>query len=87
MWRELVDPLPHQIEAVYSESAHQADLTRVPVAHKVSGVLGETPIQQFLVDFPGGRKQVHALTWDPHQKEWFNVFGDEEMATSRQVQY
>ncbi len=43
----------------------------------VEAVIGETPIQQFLVPFPGGRLQIQEMTWDPHKGEWFNVFGDE----------
>jgi len=43
----------------------------------VDSVIGETPIQQYLIPFPGGRFQIQEMTWDPHKKEWFNVFGDE----------
>ncbi|MBT7867667.1 MAG: hypothetical protein HN763_15070, partial [Opitutales bacterium] len=43
----------------------------------VDAVIGETPIQQFLVPFEGGRFQIQEMTWDPHKKEWFNVFGNE----------
>ena len=44
---------------------------------EVSAVIGETPIQQFLVPFEGGRFQIQEMTWDTHKKEWFNVFGNE----------
>ena len=43
----------------------------------VIGVIGETPIRQYLVPTDKGRLQTQALTWDPSKKEWFNVFGDE----------
>jgi len=41
-------------------------------------VLAHEPLRQFLVPFPGGRWQVTDLAWDPHKKEWFNVFGAED---------
>lgn len=43
----------------------------------VIGVIGETPLIQYLVPTSRGRLQTHAMTWDPHNQEWFNVFGDE----------
>ncbi|MCB1122227.1 MAG: cytochrome c family protein, partial [Verrucomicrobiae bacterium] len=43
----------------------------------VIGVIGETPLWQYLVPTSKGRLQTQAMTWDPHNKEWFNVFGDE----------
>lgn len=44
----------------------------------VEAVIGETPIRQYLITFPDGRYQIQGLTWDPHNKQWFNVFGDED---------
>lgn len=43
----------------------------------IAGVIGETPLVQYLVPTGKGRLQTQALTWDPHNKEWFNVFEDE----------
>ncbi|MFI5389876.1 MAG: multiheme c-type cytochrome, partial [Bacteriovoracales bacterium] len=40
-------------------------------------VIGEDPIRQFLVKFPGGRYQASELTYDPKKNEWFDVFGNE----------
>jgi len=60
------------IEAIYDEGG------KPPETSMVEGVIGETPIQQFLVEAKGGRLQTHALTFDVHNEEWFNVFGDEE---------
>ena len=45
---------------------------------EVDSVIGETPIRQYLVSFPDGHYQIQGLTWDPHKKQWFNVFGDED---------
>ncbi len=48
---------------------------------EIAAVIGETPIRQYLIPFPGGRFQIQGMTWDPHKKQWFNVFGDEERDT------
>ncbi|MDQ8184037.1 tetratricopeptide repeat protein [Pelagicoccus sp. SDUM812002] len=45
---------------------------------KATAVIGVTPLQQPLVEGERGRLQAHAMAWDPDEKEWFNVFGDEE---------
>ncbi len=44
----------------------------------VERVIGHDPLRQFLVPFPGGRWQVLEAAWDPHRREWFNVFGTED---------
>ncbi len=46
--------------------------------HAVARVIGHDPLRQFLVPFPGGRWQVLEAAWDPHRREWFNVFGAED---------
>ena len=37
------------------------------------GVIGTTPLRQYLVPGPGGRWQTHAAAYDPAQEEWFDV--------------
>ena len=44
----------------------------------VERVIGETPLRQYLVQFPRGLLQAVDLSHDPQNDEWFNVFGDEE---------
>ena len=41
-------------------------------------IIGHEPLRQFLVPFPGGRWQTAEATWDPHAKEWFNVYGADD---------
>jgi predicted CXXCH cytochrome family protein len=41
-------------------------------------VLGNLPLWQPLIPVPGGRWQAHELAFDPHRRDWFNVFGNEE---------
>jgi predicted CXXCH cytochrome family protein len=40
--------------------------------------IGLDPLVQYLVPFEGGRFQTLALSYDPKNKTWFDVFGDEE---------
>ncbi len=44
----------------------------------VARVIGEDPLRQFLIAFPGGRYQVQEASYDPRSNEWFNVFGNED---------
>jgi hypothetical protein len=41
-------------------------------------VIGHEPLRQFLVDIGRGRLQASELAYDPHQGEWFDVFGEED---------
>ncbi|PWU08203.1 MAG: ammonia-forming cytochrome c nitrite reductase subunit c552 [Verrucomicrobia bacterium] len=45
--------------------------------HLIVRVIGNDPLRQFLVSFPGGRFQTFEASYDPHADEWFDVFGDE----------
>lgn len=45
---------------------------------EVDSAIGVDPLVQYLVPKEGGRFQIHALSYDPHEKEWFDVFGGEE---------
>jgi len=44
----------------------------------VARVIGEYPLRQFLIPFPGGRYQVQEASYDPRSNEWFNVYGSED---------
>jgi tetratricopeptide (TPR) repeat protein len=43
-------------------------------AYPVVRVIGNDPLRQFLIAAPGGRLQTCDASWDPHRKEWFDVF-------------
>jgi len=47
-------------------------------AYPLERVIGNDPLRQFLVPRPKGKYQVTELAWDPHAKEWFDVYGDED---------
>lgn len=48
-------------------------------------VFGVYPLQQYLIEFPGGRLQALSLAWDTRPKEqggqrWFHLYPDEKIA-------
>lgn len=50
----------------------------------VKYVFGVTPLQQYLVEFPGGKLQTLPLCWDSRPKEqggqrWFHIYGNERI--------
>jgi hypothetical protein len=49
-----------------------------PETLAVDRVIGNDPLRQFLVKFPGGRYQTLEAAYDPHRNEWFNVYGSED---------
>ena len=51
---------------------------------EVKYTFGVDPLQQYLVEFPDGRLQVLALSWDVRPKDqggqrWFHIYPDEEI--------
>ncbi len=49
-----------------------------PEAYFPPRVIGNDPLRQFLVPFPGGRLQVLEAAYDPRTNQWFDVYGDED---------
>ncbi|MGF1512042.1 MAG: tetratricopeptide repeat protein [Myxococcota bacterium] len=46
---------------------------------EVAATFGIEPLQQYLVQLPGGRLQPHNLAWDVERKRWFDVYPDTEL--------
>ena len=42
--------------------------------YKISYTFGVTPLQQYLIDFENGKKQVLRATWDTLKKEWYHQY-------------
>ncbi len=53
-------------------------LSGKPEAHAVARVIGNDPLRQFLVPFPGGRLQILEAAYDPRSNAWFDVYGSED---------
>src|SRR5882724_7423316 len=48
-----------------------------PENFKIERVIGESPLRQFLVPFPGGRFQTLEASYDPLSNVWFDVYENE----------
>jgi tetratricopeptide (TPR) repeat protein len=46
---------------------------------EVKFIFGFTPLQQYLVQFPGGRLQVPRLSYDVNKKKWFNQYAGQKI--------
>jgi tetratricopeptide (TPR) repeat protein len=44
----------------------------------VESVIGVSPLQQFLVSFPGSRLQTLEASYDPRSNQWFSVYANED---------
>ena len=49
--------------------------------YEVKYTFGFTPLQQYLVEFPGGRMQVPRVSWDAKQKKWFHQYPGQKIAS------
>jgi Tfp pilus assembly protein PilF len=50
-----------------------------PSDHEVKFTFGVEPLQQYLVEFPGGRLQALPVAWDTVANKWFHVYGAERI--------
>ncbi|QKJ65217.1 tetratricopeptide repeat protein [Flavobacterium sp. M31R6] len=46
---------------------------------EVKYIFGYEPLQQYLVQFPGGRMQVPRVSWDVNKKRWFNQYAGQKI--------
>lgn len=51
------------------------------VKYQITYAFGYTPLQQYLVDFDKGKKQVLRVTWDTVKKKWFHQYEGQTIAT------
>jgi Cytochrome c554 and c-prime len=64
-------------------SAPGAAAPAPPTRHRVRYTFGVAPLQQYLVELPGGRLQASAHAWDTTKQAWFRVQASELPWTSR----
>ena len=50
--------------------------------YKIAQVFGVTPLQQYLVNFPKGRKQVLRVTWDSIENKWFHQYAGDSITVN-----
>ncbi len=51
-----------------------------PEEFEVKYTFGVKPLQQYLVEFPGGRLQALSTAWDTEKREWFHLYPHTEIA-------
>jgi predicted CXXCH cytochrome family protein len=47
---------------------------------EVKYTLGVEPLQQYLIEFPGGRLQSLTIAWDTERKRWFSLYPNQRIA-------
>jgi predicted CXXCH cytochrome family protein len=55
------------------------DLESDPEVYTIAYTFGVEPLQQYLVEFPGGRMQALRATWDTEQEIWFHQYSGQEI--------
>jgi predicted CXXCH cytochrome family protein len=50
-----------------------------PADFEIRYTFGVDPLQQYLIEFPGGRLQSLTLAWDTVRKRWFSLYPDEKI--------
>ena len=48
-----------------------------PAEYEVLYTFGVEPLQQYLIEFPGGRLQCLTIAWDTEERRWFHLYPDE----------
>ena len=48
--------------------------------YKVAYTFGVTPLQQYIAEFPNGRKQCLHVAWDDVSKKWYNLYPDTKIS-------
>ena len=49
--------------------------------YQITYAFGLTPLQQYLVDFDKGKKQVLRVTWDSKDNKWFHQYAGDKIST------
>jgi predicted CXXCH cytochrome family protein len=50
-----------------------------PADFEIKYTFGVDPLQQYLIEFPGGRLQSLTIAWDTVKKRWFSLYPDEKI--------
>ena len=47
---------------------------------EIKYTFGVTPLQQYLIEFPGGRLQALSIAWDDVKQRWYHLYPEERFA-------
>ena len=59
------------------------ELRDYPIAY----TFGVEPLQQYLVEFPGGRLQSLTVAWDTDEQRWFTLYPDQRIAADDELHW
>ncbi len=51
-----------------------------PADFQIKYTFGVEPLQQYLVEFPGGRMQALTVAWDTQHKKWYSLYAGQKIA-------
>lgn len=52
---------------------------KTPQTYKIQYTVGVEPLQQYLVELPGGKLQALDVAWDTKLKRWFHLYPDQTL--------
>jgi len=58
---------------------HTKGVDGVMADFEITYTFGWTPLQQYLIPFPGGRLQCLPLAWNVKEKKWFHLYPDADL--------
>ncbi|MGJ5642699.1 tetratricopeptide repeat protein [Formosa sp. S-31] len=79
--KTILDGVSYEFTRVNGDfNVHIKEIDGSETDYKIDYTFGVQPLQQYLVDFEKGRKQVLRVTWDTEKKRWFHQYGDDTIS-------
>lgn len=50
-----------------------------PATYPIKYTFGVRPLQQYLIEFPGGRLQCLTVAWDTRENRWYSLYPDQRL--------
>src|SRR5262245_4182157 len=66
---------------------HSAGPDGAPADFPVKYTFGLEPLQQVLLELPGGRLQAYTRAWDVKKKRWFDLYPDEKLVPGDELHW
>ncbi|WP_066222088.1 tetratricopeptide repeat protein [Formosa haliotis] len=60
-------------------NVHIKEIDGSEADYEITYTFGVTPLQQYLIDFDRGRKQVLRVTWDSDQNKWYHQYAGDKL--------
>ncbi|MGI9352767.1 MAG: tetratricopeptide repeat protein [Rhizobiaceae bacterium] len=57
----------------------QVSWDQAPRKYQIKYTVGVEPLQQYLVELPGGKLQALDISWDTVRKQWFHLYPDQSL--------